>query len=229
MTICKFSPTCHEDAEPFQSPFNQAASHIADDFNHRFGSCNNSWPLSCNNSWCDAAPSAPLAGRAREPRRLRRACACATPAALATPATPRLQSIAHALPVRHAEPVLPSPVPPESRPPAGASPCLLACAMRCDSATSRLLEPATLRHLRPCGLCTYALSAPQQAAHTAWRAISALPSRGEPSQSFPAPCSAESDFPNSQLPRSAPGLRHNTAAPCAQPSPIVSKRYSLLF
>ena len=42
------------------------------------------------------------------------------------------------------------------------------------------------------------------------------PTRGEPSQSFPAPsCSAESDFPNSQLPRSAPGLRHNMTAPFA--------------
>ena len=213
MTICKFSPTCHEDAEPFQSPFNQAASHIADDFNHRFGSCNNSCPLSCNNSWCDAATSAPLAGRAREPRRLRRACACATPAALATPATPRLQSVAHALPVRHAEPVLPSPVPPESRPPAGASPCLLACAMRCDSATSRLLEPATLRHLRPCA--TLHLRPQYSAAGGPHRMACHLspPIPWRPSQSFPAPCSAESDFPNSQLPRSAPGLCHNTAAP----------------
>ena len=49
--------------------------------------------------------------------------------------------------------------------------------------------------------------------------ISALhlspPTRGEPSHSFPAPCSAGSDFPNSQLPRSAPSPRHNMAAPVA--------------
>eukprot|EP00964_Phaeocystis_antarctica_P000297 scaffold157_cov70-Phaeocystis_antarctica.AAC.1 len=49
------------------------------------------------------------------------------------------------------------------------------------------------------------------------------PTRGncQPSQSSPmtppstASCPAESDFPNYQLPRSAPGLRHNTTAPFA--------------
>ena len=43
--------------------------------------------------------------------------------------------------------------------------------------------------LRPCvRLCTYALSAPQQAAHTAWRAISALPPVANPlSPSPPRP------------------------------------------
>ena len=52
---------------------------------------------------------------------------------------------------------------------------------------SRLLEPATLRHLcDPARLCTYALSAPQQAAHThgvpsqpshPWLTLSVLPRR----------------------------------------------------
>ena len=96
--------------------------------------------------------------------------------------------------------------------PACAMPACLRDALRLrDLATPRTCHPAP--PCDPVRLCTYALSAPQQAAHTAWRAISALPSRGEPSQSFPAPCSAESDFPNSQLPRSAPDLCHNTAAP----------------
>ena len=65
-------------------------------------------------------------------------------------------------------------------------------------------RPRDSSNLPPCAtcdpvrLCTYALSAPQQAAHTAWRAISALPP--VPSQSFPAPSPQKaSDFPNTQL------------------------------
>ena len=86
------------------------------------------------------------------------------------------------------------------------APRLPACAMPCNSAPSRLLDPAILRH--PVTLCD---SAPTPRCHLS------PPTRGAPSKSFPASsCSAEtSDFPNSQLPRSAPGLRHNMTAPFA--------------
>ena len=52
-----------------------------------------------------------------------------------------------------------------------------------------------------CATLHYTNSVPSQPSHPC----------GEPSQSLPAlSCAAESNFPNSQLLRSAPGLRHNT-------------------
>ena len=94
---------------------------------------------------------------------------------------------------------------------------LLACAMLCNSAPSRLLEPATLRH--PVTLFDSAPTRSVLRSRRPTRTACHLspPTRGEPSQSFPAPsCSAEtSDFPNSQPPRSAPGLRHNMTGPFA--------------
>ena len=71
-------------------------------------------------------------------------------------------------------------------------PSLLACAIsRCDSATSRLLEPATLRH--PVTLCDSAPTPSVLRSRRPTRTACHLspPTRGEPSQSFPAPCSAE--------------------------------------
>jgi len=70
--------------------------------------------------------------------------------------------------------------------------CLPArCAAACDSATSRLLEPATLRH--PVTLCDSAPTPSVLRSRRPTRTACHLspPTRGEPSQSFPVPCSAE--------------------------------------
>ena len=86
----------------------------------------------------------------------------------------------------------------------------MGCAVQLSSAFS----PS--EGLRTATACHYSLQHLQCFGKT--QAHISPPTRGVHSQSFPAPsCSAESDFPNSQLPRSAPGLslRHNMTAPIA--------------
>ena len=91
-------------------------------------------------------------------------------------------------------------------------PSLLACAKRCDSAPSRLLEHATLRHL--CDrvrLCTYAFSAPQQTAHT--HGVPSHPSHPWLNPLSPPPSPHTPQKATSQTlnkPRSAASLHHNT-------------------
>ena len=100
--------------------------------------------------------------------------------------------------------------------PASAAPHLLhglpyrpACLPARCAAPPRPRDSSNLRH--PVTLFDSAPRPTRTACHLS------PPTRGDGSQSFPAPsCSAEtSDFPNSQLPRSAPGLRHNMTAPFA--------------
>eukprot|EP00964_Phaeocystis_antarctica_P027985 scaffold15780_cov68-Phaeocystis_antarctica.AAC.1 len=81
-------------------------------------------------------------------------------------------------------------------------PSLLACATRCDSEAPRLLGPATLP---PCDPASRTHGVPSQSPPC---------TRGGPLSPSP-PHAPQSDFPNSQLPRSAPGLRHNMTAPFA--------------
>ena len=74
------------------------------------------------------------------------------------------------------------------------TPSLLACAKRCPRDSSNLPPCATLATL-----CDSAPTPSVLRSRRPTRMACHLspPSRGEPSQSFPAPCSAERDFPNS--------------------------------
>ena len=99
-----------------------------------------------------------------------------------------------------------------------AFPPLSNLARPCDRAVSGLLHSKGPPRLRDAAPTPSVLRSTVGGPH-AWRAISALPPVAQPSESSPTsppPSSAESDFPTSQLLRSAPGLRHNTAAPFAR-------------
>ena len=68
--------------------------------------------------------------------------------------------------------------------------------------------PPCIERLPLCRLQCSAVGRPH-----AWRAISALPPVATPPHT--PSCSADSDFPNYQLPRSAPSLRRNMTVPFA--------------